>query len=348
VTHGIDAINVARDVSSSGQDSNCAEVSYKDGAMSARKLEEKLARLAAPEVGADELREALRSKTGVLVGAAAKLVAARELAALDAELAPAFTRLCERAVERDPQCRGKISVARALHQLDRWEDEVFVRGVTYVQEEPVWGGREDTAAELRGVCGLAYAHAGRSDALDVLAELLADPQRVARSAAAQAIGDSGRPDATALLRFKIQTGDPEPAVIGACFGSILALAPKTSLAYVAGFLDGADERAEAAALALGESRLAAAAPVLIAWCERVFADLRRRVGYLALALLRDEGANARLLEVIASGAKQDAIAAVRALATFKADPRLRERIRAAAETNRDRAVRAEADTLGPS
>lgn len=313
--------------------------------MSARKLEERLARLAAPDVDVVEIRDALRSKVGVLVAGAAKLVGARELGDLSTELAPAFTRLCERAVERDPQCRGKISVARALHQLDRWEDDVFVRGVTYVQEEPVWGGREDTAAELRGVCGLAYAHAGRSDALDVLAEMLADPQRVARSAAAQAIGDSGRPDATALLRFKIRTGDAEPAVIGACFGSMLALAPKASLAYVAGFLDGGDERAEAAALALGESRLAAAAPVLVAWCDRSFADLRGRVGYLALALLRDEVANAHLLGVIASGPKKEAIAALRALATFKADPRLVTHMREAASKNRDRAVRAEAEEM---
>jgi len=213
----------------------------------------------------------------------------------------------------------------------------------------VWGGREDTAAELRGVCGLAHAHAGRSDALDVLAELLADPQRMARSAAAQALGDSGRPDATALLRFKIRTGDSEPAVIGACFGSLLALAPKTALTYVAGFLEGDDERAEAAALALGESRLAGATSVLVAWCDRVLADVRARVGYLALALLRDESANTQLLEIVATGEPEDAIAALRALATFKADPRLTERMRTAAKANRDRAVLVEAEaSLAPS
>lgn len=329
------------------QDSICADVSYSGragAAVTARKLEERIARLVASDVSLAEIRDAIRAKVGVLVAGAAKLVAARQEISLYPELAPAFARLTERAVDRDPQCRGKIAIARALHQLDRWEDEVFVRGVRYVQEEPVWGGREDTAAELRGVCGLAYAHAGRSDALDVLAELLADPQRMARTAAAQALGDSGRPDATALLRFKIRTGDPEPAVIGACFGSLLALAPTASLAYVAGFLDdNLDERAEGAALALGESRLAAAAPILIAWCERVTADVRARVGYLALALLRDEAGNARLIDVVATGAEDDALAALRALATFKADPRLTERVRTAARASRVRAVRDEAD-----
>jgi hypothetical protein len=304
-----------------------------------------MSRLVAPDCEASELRDALRSKTGVLVGAAAKAVAARELDALYDELAPSFVRLCERGIERDPGCRGKIAIARALHQLDRWEDDVFVRGVTYEQQEPVWGGREDTAAELRGVCGLAYAHAGRGDSLDVLADLLADPQRMARTAAAQALGDTGRPDATALLRFKAKTGDTEPAVIGACFGSLLALAPKASVAYVAAFLDGGDERADAAALALGESRLAAAAPILIEWCGRALADVRSRVGYLALALLRDEAANAHLLEQVATAAKTDAVAALRALATFKADPRLSERMRTAAKSHRDAAVRREVDEL---
>ncbi len=314
--------------------------------MTARKLEDRLAWLAAVEHGAESLdvaavRDALRSKIGILVAAAARLVATRELAPLYDELAPAFARLLERGVERDPGCRGKIAIARALHQLDRWQDEVFVRGVTCVQAEPVWGGHDDTAAELRGVCGLAYAHAGRADALDVLAELLADPQRIARTAAAQALGDSARPDATALLRFKARSGDDEPAVIGACLGSLLALAPKVSLPFVAGFLAGDGEPAEVAALALGESRLAAATPLLIGWCDRAPADVRRRVGYLALALLRDDPATTFLLGLVATAARIEAIAAARALATFKDDPRQVARLRAAAAAHRDAAVRAD-------
>lgn len=311
----------------------------------ARKLEERLARLAELERGPDtpalaEIRDALRSKTGILVAAAARLVAARELDALYGELAPAFARLCERGVERDPGCRGKLAVARALHQLDRWDDEVFARGVRLVQEEPVWGGREDTAAELRGTCGLAFAHALRGDALDVLAELLADRQRMARTAAAQALGDSGRPDATALLRYKVRIGDDEPAVIAACLGSLLALAPSASLPFVTAELAGDGERAEAAALALGESRLAAAVAPLIAWCGQVSPDVRARVGYLALALVRDEAATAHLLGEVTGADRAEAIAAGQALATFRDDPRLAARVREAAARHPDRAVRA--------
>ena len=83
---------------------------------------------------------------------AARIVAGREMLELASELAPAFVRLCERATDRDPGCRAKIAIARALRALDAWEDEVFVRGISLVQQEPVWGGKEDTAAELRAEC----------------------------------------------------------------------------------------------------------------------------------------------------------------------------------------------------
>ena len=307
-----------------------------------RKLEEKLAALKAMErsPGAPDeaaVRDALRSKTGILVASATRLVASRELRGLVDELPPAFLRLCEKPVERDPGCRGKIAIARALRELDAWEDEVFVRGIGLVQEEPVWGGREDSAAELRAECAMAFAHSGRTDALDVLADLLADPQRAARAAAAQALGDAGRPDASAILRYKVRIGDEEPEVIAECLGSLLALSPTASLPFVAGLLKGHDDRAESAALALGESRLFAATPFLVTWCEEVTADLRARVGYLALALLRDEAATEYLLGRVRGEAPADAIAAGKALATFKDDARLAARLREAA-AGRERAV----------
>jgi HEAT repeat protein len=307
-----------------------------------RKLEDKLAALRAMERGGnppdpEAVREALCAKSGALVALAARMVARREMPGLLGEFAPAFARLAEKPVERDPGCRGKIAIAKALRALDAWEDEVFVRGVSLVQEEPVWGGKEDTAAELRAECGMAFAHAGRADALDVLADLLADKERGARAAAAQALGDSGRPDASALLRYKVRIGDPEPEVISACLGSLLALSPRDSLLFLAKLLRGRDETATAAALALGESRLAAATPLLVAWCEETTTDRRAATGYLALALLRDEAATEYLLGCVRDGDTEDSVAAVKALATFRDDPRLVARLREAAE-KRERTV----------
>ncbi len=299
-----------------------------------KSLDDRLAALRAleraPEPPDPEaVREALRSKTGAVVALAARIVAGREMRGLLPELGPAFSRLSERPVERDPGCRGKVAIAKALRALDAWEDEVFLPGVALTQHEPVWGGKEDTAAELRAECAMAFAHSGREDALDVLADLLADAERAARVGAAQALGDTGRPDAAALLRYKVRIGDPEPDVVATCLGSILALSPRLSLPFFATLLKGRDDRAEAAALALGSSRLAAVRPLLLAFCEEATTEARERTAYLALALLRDDAANDFLLGVVRDGEAPDAVAAAKALATFRDDPRLAARLRAA-------------------
>lgn len=284
------------------------------------------------------LREVVRGKRGLVIAVAARVIASHGLGDLADELAAAFVRLCEQPVERDPQCKGKTAIARALHELDRWYDEVFVAGVTLIQLQPAWGAPEDSAAELRGVCGLAFAHAGRADALDVLADLLADPQRITRFAAAQALGDAGRPDATALLRYKLRVGDEEPDVLTACVASLLVLAPRGALPLVLSLLHGDNDRAIAAALGLGERRIADAAPALIAWCDEIKPATRARVGYLSLALLRTDLGNAYLLGRVTDGSRADALAAGRALATFRADPALAAAVRAAAAAHPDPAV----------
>ncbi len=310
------------------------------------RIEERLAALRALDPAAPaahgELRDALRSESGILVAAAARLVAEHRLEALVPELPPAFEALREDAVQRDPGCRGKIAIARALHELDHWDDRVLVAGLTIVQMEG-WGTQDDTAAELRGVCGLAHAHFGREDALDVLADLLADRERTARIAAAQGLGDAGHPDAAALLRYKVRIGDPEPEVLTACVESLLQLARERAPDFLIGLLARHDERAEIAAIALGGARVAAAFEPLVAWCDGCLPAQRHRIGYLALALLRHEPATEHLLGVI-RGRPRDAVAAARALATFKDDVTLAERIRAAAAPH-DEKTRREIDDL---
>lgn len=308
-----------------------------------RSLQQRAAELreldvAAP-ASAGKLRAALQSPSGFVVATAANLVAEHRLEALVPELAPAFERLRDDPVKRDPACRGKLAIARALHALDHWDDRVFVAGLRHVQKEG-WG-QEDTAGELRGVCGLAHAHFARDDALDVLAELLGDPERITRIAAAQAVGDAGRPDATALLRFKVLAGDVEPAVLSACLESLLSLARDASQPFVLRLLDQHDERAEVAALALGSARLASGFDALTSWCIGATPEQRHRIGYLALALLRADPATDYLLDAIRSHGRVDAIAAARALATFKDDATLVERVLGAARQQRDKAARDE-------
>src|SRR5262249_48041793 len=159
------------------------------------------------------------------------------------------------------------------------------------------------AAELRGVCGLAHAHFGRADALDVLAELLADGERTARLAAAQGIGDAGRVDGSALLRFKLLLGDDDPEVLAACFTSLFGLPRDASVEFAIARLGAHDAVAEAAALALGGARVANAAQPLTAWCDSAPPEQRHRVGFLALALLRCDAATAHLITAIRTGAR---------------------------------------------
>ncbi len=311
------------------------------------RLEDRLAAVdqirSAGETELAVLRQALRAKTGLLVAAAARVIAEIPVDALVDELPAAFGNLLERPVERDPGCRGKARIARTLIEMERWSAAVFERGVAHVQREPAFGGPVDTAAELRGLCGIAYARFARHDALEVIAELLADKERTARAAAAQALGDSGRPDAVPLLRYKALSGDDEPTVLAACFSSLLSLAPDDSLRFVARFLEGDEDRAGLAALALGEARLDGAIPILVSWSANATGE-RRRVGCLALALLRLEPATEHLVELVRAGEPEDARAAARALATFKSDPALADRVTRAA-ARRDPALKAELRAL---
>lgn len=306
------------------------------------RVSERLAAIAAlradPEAGVAELRKAVRSKTGLVIAAAVEIIAEARLEPLLSELAPAFARLLEDPVKRDPQCRGKIAVVRALVELERWEDEVFAAAIAHVQREPVWGGSQDTAAELRGLAALGYAQLRHPDAVAIIADLLADPERAARLGAARALGDSARIEAIALLRFKARIGDDEPEIAAAVFASLLALDPE-AVEYVAGYLGAADELvAESAALALGESRLEPALPYLIAFAREAVVDDRRRVGYLAVALTRLEPGIDVLLEAIAGEAASAATLAIAALAPFAYDADLGARVREAAAKHPDPAV----------
>jgi hypothetical protein len=291
-----------------------------------RSVEDWLA--AVRQLPASELGEAVRVKragAGIVIAAAARRAAAEHEAALAPELVRAFARLLDDAKKTDPGCRGKIAIARALHELDVWDDAVFVVGLRVVQHE----NQEDTAAELRGVCGLAHAHFGRADALAVLAELLADRERTARIAAAQGIGDVGVVAGAALVRYKLLVGDDEPEVLAACFASLFDLERDAAIDFAIRALENHGELAEAAALALGGARAIAAVAPLVAWCEAARPEQRARVGYLALALVRADAANAHLLDKISTGHRSDALAAAKALATFIDDPAIAAALRAA-------------------
>jgi len=307
-----------------------------------RKVEDELEALGelrrrAPDADATaRLRTALAARQSPIAAKAARIAGELEIEALVPDLRAAFERLCVNPVKSDPGCAAKTAIARALYTIGAYEDALFLRGIRHVQREPVWGGSEDTACELRGLCALALIRLGHPDAAVEVAELLADREVEARIGAARAIASSESERFAPLLRFKVLTGDAEPQVVAECVAALLRISAEAALDLCTRLLDGPDAAvAETVALALGESRLRAALPVLRAWWERTTTLELRRVALLAISMLRSEEAHAFLFSLIDAAPGHDARHAIAALAIFREDEALRARIAAAVGARED-------------
>lgn len=274
------------------------------------------------------LQKALTSKVNHVVGRAAEIAGDYQLTELEPDLVQAFERFMVNPQKTDPACIAKTAIAEALYRMESYQTDLFLQGIGHVQMEPVFGGREDTAAKLRGICALGLVRINYPNVMLELAQLLADSEADARIAAARAIGYAGLEAGVPLLRFKVLSGDPHPQVLCECFSALLQLAPESSLAFVAGFLQ-RDDRAlqEAAAVALGESHLVQAFPFLeTAWEDAVDGELRRML-LLAIALLRHERALEFLLSLVEQGGTR-ADEALAALRIYKDEERIWARVEA--------------------
>jgi HEAT repeat protein len=308
----------------------------------ARGVDAKLARLRA--LGTEpvtpavlrELRDAIGDKSNLVVAAAAEIVGERTLTDLAPDLVTAFRRFLVDPVETDKLCRAKLAIVEALHRIEFDAEDVFRIGLRHVQPEPRWGGSDDTAAPLRGIAAFALVRLGPRDLMILLADLLADPEKVARSAAAKALGSSGALAAIPLLRYKARTGDPEPEVTVECLSGLMTADPEGSLSLVAEFLESeTEEVAEGAALALAESRRPAALDALMAQRPRVRSESLQSVLLLAVAITRLPAALDFLLGVLAKEDEAAASAALSALAIHRQNPAVRERIAAVLTTRND-------------
>jgi HEAT repeat protein len=99
--------------------------------------------------------------------------------------------------------------------------------------------------------------------------------------------------------------------------------------FVASFLEKGGETAEAAAIALGESRLSEALPALRAWLEPARRRGLGRAAALAIAALRRDEAVDLLLTVARDEEPPAARDALAALGSITSDPALYERAREA-------------------
>ncbi len=310
-------------------------------AADAASIEQKLAELdelpGERAARSEPLAAALAHKHYRVVAKAARLAADALLYDLVPALRAAYARFLDKPVKIDPNCFAKKAIARALVALDCDDVEFFVAGLRLKQLEPVWGGTADTAADVRASCAMGLVGSGYPRALVALAELLYDPEPDARVGAVRAAAYGNPREAELLLRAKILAGDAEPAITGECFTALLSIEPEESLAFVAQYLAHADDALRGlAALALGESRVPRALDILQnAWNEVVVAETFRSALISAAAAHRSEAAFDWLLALAAEARLPVAEQVIEALAPYRHNARLAQRVAALIELRGD-------------
>jgi HEAT repeat protein len=285
----------------------------------------------------DATRQALGDRHFLLVARAAEVCGERLLYDLEPDLIAAYRRFLDKPTKVDPQCTAKGAIARALVTLDSQDVSFYLAGIGYRQPEPVWGGRVDTAVDLRASCAMGLAATAYPRALIELVSLLHDPEPGARAGAARAIACTEPFAAEAVLRGKTLAGDREPDVIGECLAALLQVAPDDSPPFVARFLRERDAALrELAALALGGSRLEPALHLLREeWESQPLKRDSDRVLLRAAALHRSEPAFDWLLSVVAEGDRTSAEMVIRELAAYRSNARLQARLAQAVQTRAD-------------
>lgn len=272
-----------------------------------------------------QLQKHLSSKTSLIVAKAADIIVNLEDHEFVPDLIAAFNRFMIDSTKTDKGCAAKIAIAKALLAAESDDEEVYRKGIRHVQPEPTWGGRADTAAPLRALCGLGLVQTGSTDAMNELAALLADKESDARIGAARALSHCG-PAAVPLLRFKALTGDEEPAVLAECLNGLISSMPSASFEFVARFVDPHHpELYEHAALALAESRLPGVFELLKEKWTTTFDREFKQTLLLPIALTRTDDARDFLISILESGEPKLATAAIAALSIYREDAALRKR-----------------------
>jgi HEAT repeat protein len=289
----------------------------------------------APDAG-KRFGKALAAKSNLIVAKAARIAGDAQLTELTGDLAAAFGRFLDKGSAADKGCVALTAMARALVKLDHDDADLFRRGMKHVQMEGVWGGSEDTAAELRAVCATGLANSRDPRKLRAMVELLTDRQWPARIGAVRAIATVGSEAAALLLRFKALIGDREPEVLSECLTGLLEVDGAEALPLAAQLVDAKEaEVREAAILALGASRRADAIEYLKEKFGAVADRDTRKCILLALASSRTETAIEFLLDLIRQGSDTTAALALSAMSIHAGDARLQEAVEQA-KAGRDR------------
>lgn len=302
-------------------------------ALSVEETIEKLIRLAEQPQSDEklsELRRHLSSKSNLIVAKVAQIASDSGDFQLLPDLIDSFQRFMVNPAKSDKGCAAKTAIIKSLLAAECDREDIFLSGIRHVQFEPSYGGPIDTAAELRALSALGLVQMGSSETITELATLLADKEADARIGAVHALAHSRPEAAAALLRFKVLVGDSEPAVVSECFKALMIVSPKTSLTLIGDFISPkCPDLCEAAALALGESRMTEALDLLLEKWSKTFDQQFRRTLLLPIALARQTPSLDFLLSVVETADTNTAAAAISVLRIYNHDRNVRERVEAA-------------------
>lgn len=295
--------------------------------MSKQAFEKKLEALA--DLGTAELRKALTDKNNYYAGKAAKRAASLNATNLINDLLEAFDRFLEGGAEADPKCWAKAPIIEALFELGHREPAIYLKAFRCIQLENVWGGKEDTATQVRSLAAMALIESNL-DPIQLLRTLLhglADTSKQVRLGAINALANLGRWEAELLIRQKALTGDGEPEVIGTALSAILELDQSGAIRFVSDFLKSDDEATQLeAAAALAQSRHQQGfEAVMKLWPGILTRDMRRTITISLGASPLDEARDA-LLKILQEEDEEPATWAITALAGSRHREDLRNQI----------------------
>jgi hypothetical protein len=279
------------------------------------------------------VRKMLGNRSNYLVGKAARLAEENDLRELMPDMLAAFERFFENAEKSDPQCWAKNALSRTLTKLGCRDKDVFLRGLTFHQYEPVWGGRSDTAGTLRGNCALALVTCEgliTPDLLVLLLEPLTDADKSVRVEAVRALAALGEPAVPVLRLRALVPGEEPEEMLAVCFQALLAIEREDAIPFVARFLEPEDNSAAEAAFALAGTHFSVSLEVLLQSHKKCQDPWFMGVLVSAIALTRlPEGVDF-LIGLIECEARE-AEAAIEALVQLGPNDELRARIAKAVE-----------------
>ncbi|QQE13666.1 HEAT repeat domain-containing protein [Planctomycetota bacterium] len=283
-----------------------------------------------------EVTKFLKHNSSFVVAKTAQLAITKRIQNVGDHLISAYNRFKINPIKRDPGCKAKLAIVQALTEFHAISETIFIHATYCTQMEPVWGGRVDTAGTLRCAGAAGLMSINYPDVINELARLLCDPERETRAGAAKLIASTGEPTAEPLLRMRILSEESDEEVLPEIFSSIIIISTTTGLEFVSSYLNDQNNpnRANAAALALGQSKNPKAFDYLLTQFERELDHEYRETLLYAMSMLRIDKANNFLADLIRDENTTTATQAIKALSIFYYDPSIKDLVINAA-ANRD-------------